>query len=267
MKIYKDQALLDKIVEQIQKNWGDGSRDGIHASDLLAPRKAYWSKVCPKPNTLTEIMYFLSGLAIEKGLSDLLGIEHTESHEFNGITYTPDFFIDGITELKSRRAYLPDDGKEQEVYSHYISQIVKYVAFEGKERGNLVVFALSEKADDGKKTEPKLVAYRLEFDNDELTEARESSVRLKHLLLEALDTKDPSLLPQCPQWMCCRSLKIMTKKPFCKTCNREFETDWGIQKHLDSKGGKGHDVTFAEYRYDFGPTCKWFEECKPTIGG
>lgn len=266
MKIYRDVQLLDIIIEKIKENWGDGSRDGIHASDLLSPRKAYWQKVSPLPPTMKEIMYFLSGLAIEKGLSDLLGIDHTDSKVWNGISYTPDFFIDGITELKSRRAYIPEEGKEESVYGHYISQIVKYVAYEGKDKGNLVVFSLNEKVDDGKKTEPQLVTYRLEFTDDELNEARESSIRMKELLIEAIETHDHTILPQCPTWMCGRQLKIMIKKPFCHTCSKEFESDWGIQKHLDAKGKANHVVTRAEYEYNFEPECKYYAQCKPVIG-
>lgn len=266
MKIYRDVQLLNIIINKIKENWGDGSRDGIHASDLLSPRKAYFQKTQPLPPTMKEIMYFLSGLAIEKGLSDLLGVDHTGSKVFNGIHYTPDFFIDGITELKSRRAYIPEEGKEESVYGHYISQIIKYVAYEKEKKGNLVVFALNEKVDDGKKTEPQLVAYRLEFEDDELEEARESSIRIKEMLEEALETKDHTLLFQCPTWMCGRTLKTMTKKPYCFTCDKQFETDWGIKKHLEAKGKVNHVVTMAEYRYDFEPECKYYEACKPVIG-
>ncbi len=266
MKIYKDVQLLDKIISKIKENWGDGSRSGIHASDLLSPRKAYFQKVSPLPPTMKEIMYFLSGLAIETGLSELLGVGHAPSKDFNGILYTPDFYIDGITELKSRRAYLPEEGKEESVYGHYISQIVKYVAYEGQDKGNLIVMALNEKVDDGKKTEPQLVAYRLEFEQDELDEARESSIRMRDLLLEAIDTKDHTILPQCPAWMCGKQLKTMTKKPYCHTCSKEFETDWGIGKHLDAKGKANHVVTRAEYKYDFEPECKYYTFCNPVIG-
>lgn len=266
MKIYKDVQLLDTIISKIKENWGDGGRDGIHASDLLSPRKAYFQKTHPLPPTMKEIMYFLSGLAIETGLSQLLGVGHAPSKSFNGIAYTPDFYIDGITELKSRRSYIPEEGKEESVYGHYISQIVKYVAYEGKNSGNLVVFALNERVDDGKKTEPQLVAYRLEFNEDELDEARESSIRMRDLLVEALEIQDHTILPQCPSWMCGRQLKTVTKKPFCHTCSKEFETDWGINKHIDSKGKSNHVITRAEYRYDFEAECKYYELCKPVIG-
>ena len=58
MKIYRDVQLLDTIIEQIKKNWGDGSRSGIHASDLLSPRKSYFQKTSPLPPSMKEIMYF-----------------------------------------------------------------------------------------------------------------------------------------------------------------------------------------------------------------
>ena len=35
-----------------------------------------------------------------------------------------------------------------------------------------------------------------------------------------------------------------------------------LEKHINSKTGKGHDVTFATYKEVFEPRCKWIEECR-----
>ncbi len=55
----------------------------------------------------------------------------------------------------------------------------------------------------------------------------------------------------------------MVKKPKCLTCDREFEGEWGLDKHVTSKTGAGHVTQAPEYETRYEPKCRWYDECAP----
>jgi hypothetical protein len=258
MKIIRDRDLEGRLYTTIQDNWNNNERMGIHLSDLLVPRRAYYQKLFPKPATPDEILYWLSGSAIETGLGRALGVSHGATAEYEGVFYSPDFFLEHLTELKSRRRYLAEEGKEEAEYEHYLNQLKGYLAFTKKNVGNLVIISLAEKVDNWK-TKPVLAGYRVEYTDEELDGIRYELLAVKEKLQIALENKDPKDLPLCPRWMCYKKIKNQVETPKCITCDREFKTDWGLGKH--GEANTTHKLQPTKYDEVITPTCKWFAEC------
>lgn len=260
MKITRDSELEKTLYTTIQDNWNKKEREGIHLSDLLTPRRAYFQKLFPKPALPDEILYWLSGSAIESGLGRALGVGHAEPKQFEGVYYTPDFILDSITELKSRRRFLAAEGNEETEYEHYLNQLKGYLAFSKQNKGNLIIISLAEKIDNWK-TKPVLAGYRVEYTDDELAGIRYELLRTKEQLEIALENKDFSKLSLCPRWMCYKIIKNQTEPPKCLDCARIFKTDWGLSKHKESQ--RNHKVQLTQYEKVMTPTCKWFGSCCP----
>ena len=262
MEIKRNASIEQWALEEVQNNWGSETREGIHLSDLLAPRKKFWQTIKPMKPTIEEISYWTSGSAIEAKFLSAIGYEHGETKEWNGILYSPDSFFNFPAEIKSRRRNLAEEGKEPETYEWYLKQLRGYCALANKQKGWLIILSLLEKRDENK-TSPEWAYYDVTFTQEEIESERVVLLSTKSFLEKALKENNIKLLIPCPKWMCGTELKNMVKKPFCKTCNKEFETDWGINKHITSKTGAGHITTQAEYEINFEKRCKWFDDCKP----
>jgi len=258
MKIIKDDSIKQWAIQEIINSWNT-ERSGIHLSDLLTPRQAYWQKIKPKSPTENEIAYWTSGNAIEDKILKAIGYQKGTQKEWEGISYTPDLFFNFPAEIKSRRSYLAKEGEEEKTYEHYLRQLKGYCAVEGKTQGWLIVLSLNEKQDQWR-SRPEWAYYRVEFTEKELESMRNRLVTIKEILINSIMYKDFKNLHTCPQWMCSREYKKMIKKPFCTTCKKEFQTEWGINKHINGKTGKGHEITIAEYEIEY-ERCKWWEDC------
>jgi hypothetical protein len=254
-------------------------REGIHMSDLLSPKKAYWQKVKPLPPEKKEIIYWLSGQAHESVFLHVSGIKHGEAKQWNGIWYTPDAFMkvppvgeEILTEMKtSRRGFVVKEGEEAERYAHYLKQLRYYCAVEDREEAGLFVWYLTILDENRRSSEPDYFFYRVKFTKEELEETRNVILSKHEQLVHALETNDISPLPNCESWMCYREIKTMVTKPRCLTCNREFEKDWGIDKHITSKTGKDkktgepHEIVKAVYATAQEPRCKYAKWCNSDM--
>lgn len=269
MIIKRSTELEEKIINIVKENWITKIRTDVALTDLIYPRKAYFSRVDPKEPTLTEILDFLRGKSIETGLGDLLKMDHPQSRKAHGIFYNPDFrfpTLEGkeeITELKSRRGYLAKDGEEEERYGYYIKQHKGYCALEGENRGNLIIFALNEKEDDGWKTGPKLVAYTMEYSDEDLRQHLEWLIGRRDLFLSTLADNDFTRLPECAEWNCGVTHKTIVDKPKCLTCKK----DWVSEKffYMHKAKNKSHEMIPGKYEYTFEPRCSWIDKCQPEI--
>lgn len=264
MEITRDSSIEKFLFDEIRKNMNK-ERTGIHLSDLLAPRKAFWQKTKPLPPTDDEIMYWTTGKGHEDAFHLVSDIEHGTEQEWNGIKYTPDFFHNFPAEMKTRRRNIAKGGNEAEDYDYYLKQLRGYCAVTGKTQGWLHIWCLVSKDGETGATKPELASYRVGFTEDELSNERFKLDSMKCDLLVAIGTKEHTLLPQCPEWMCGKNKSEMIKNPFCTTCDREFSTDWGIEKHINSKKGQGHEIKKAEYKWEYEKRCKWFDDCKPVL--
>lgn len=231
MKIKRNEKLEQQILEASRNFLEKQNRaEGVHVSDLLTPRKAYWRALDPKPLTKEEIGYFIAGRAHHEVILSIMhkrGIVGTEtdegSKEFKGIHYSPDYNLGFLAEIKSnRRQYEPDEDKLEDEYEHYLKQLTKYMAFENKRKAALIVFFISMRQNNANKTtSPETRAYTVTLTLEEITQIRKESVLLKNKIVRAIATKDHTSLPLCPAWMCTRGYK----KPYI--------------------------------------ACEWYEQCKP----
>lgn len=260
MELKRSEELENKIHELIIANWENKIRKNIALTDLLSPRKAYFQRKFPVPPTIKEVMYFLSGKAIEKGLGDLIGYDHPEARETDGIWYNPDFRLPMPTELKSRRANLPKEGFELEKLSTYVDQLFGYCSLDNVDEGNLVVFALAEKVDDSNRTEPKIVAYRFACSEEEREAYRKFLLERKVSLEKALETDDISDLPYCEEWKCFSTITKVLEPPTC-TCGKTFANDYLLSKHLKSPKNLGHVGLFSVKEYNKEPKCVYYDKC------
>jgi len=265
MKIIKDESIKQWAVEEIQNNWGRNEREGIHLTDLMTPRKKFWQIVKPIKPTIDDILTWLPGIDFESRLKRALGIETPPSQQWEGIWYSCDVYSTFPTEIKLRRRQLAEQGKEHEDYDWYLKQLLGYCAVTNKQQGWLIVFTPVQKVDNSHKTKSDIDFCRVEFSIEELETER---IRLRNtyaLLLQSLNERDFRILPSCPDWMCGSVKKEMVKKGYCKTCDREFETEWGLQRHTESKKGKGHVIVMPEYQEIYEARCKWYKDCKEVI--
>ncbi len=267
MKIQRIPQKEKEILDKIKENWIK-ERPGIHLTDLIFPKQAFWKKTKPLSPSDTEILYFLSGWTKEGTLRLALQEERLPPKVWEGIHYTPDFFLrDELnanipTEFKSRRRTLAKKGEEKTVYETYIAQLMGYCAMEGKTKGYLLILSFLEKEDNTKKTHPVLAFYEVHFTCEELEGERERLLSTKRLLEEALNKNDPSVLPDCPPWKCYDIRQVKIENPKCLTCQRRFATEWGLRQHLKSKIGRGHKGKPAVYQEKKMPKCQWFSLCK-----
>lgn len=261
MKITRDKSIEEWAYNEVRGVFSKEIREGIHLSDLVMLRKAYWQRIKPLPPTDEEIDYWVSGRAIEYRFLNAIGYQKAEAKEWEGIMYTPDLFFSFPAEFKTRRGWIAKEGEEEERYDLYLKQLKGYCAIERKTQGWLLVFSLVEKQADHS-TKPERAFYRVEFTEEELKQCREELLYLRQSLLYALDTHEFKHLPLCPGWACGKEIKTMTRKPYCETCGREFEGSWGAIKHLDSRTGAGHTMRTAEYEREFKERCKWYQNCQ-----
>ena len=258
MEIARNREKENELMERIKNNWEERERDGFALFEILNPRKAFFSRTDPQPLTDVEIMTFMTGKSIEKGLLKLLGYDHGESRQVEGIWYAPDIRMPEITEIKSRRRFLPKEGEEHKEFDNYINQHLSYCALENDVHGYLGVISLVEK--DGNTTRPEFAIYEVRYTVDELREKREALLVNRRLLEDALEAGDFSGLPSCPDWMCGKKTRHMVSKPYCVTCNRPFSTDYHVWRHAKSKR---HVVKGATYEWAYEKRCKWFDKCNP----
>jgi len=243
----------------------DKKRQGIHASDLIYPKKAYWQRISPLPPTREEVMYWLSGQSHERIFLHISDLKHGGARQWEGIWFSPDIMFDFPVELKTtRRGYVVKEGEEAEKYKHYLKQLSYYCAMTNSTKGWLVVWYLTM-ITNNQNTAPDLFAYEVNYTEKELENIRQDLLCLKNNLITAIDKRNPDSLPDCDAFLCYETINVMTDKPVCFTCNKEFQTDWGINKHIESNSGKGHHVRYAIYERHKKPKCKYAQFCKPEI--
>jgi hypothetical protein len=265
--VTRDSAMEARVAAGIVDSFGKNERQGIHLSDLLSPRRAFWQRAMPLPPTPEESLYFLAGRGHEDAFGRIAGLTVAEESEWEGIRYRPDFDIYGAPgEFKTRRSNLAAEGEEERVYDNYLAQLRGYCAIYNSTDGWLLVLSLLEgrSNDPLNPTRPVLAVYRVTFTKAELFLERERLRIMREALAASLTSGDPSSLPLCAGWMCGKRTKTMTQQPSCKTCGKVFASEeWGPKQHLAGKSGQGHEIIPAEIAWSYTPKCKWYESCRP----
>jgi hypothetical protein len=277
MIIKRNEQIEQFLLEEIQNKLGNNLREGLHLSDFLSPKQSYWQRTKPVITSKREIIYWLSGKAHESVFLNVSNIQHGKAKQWNDIWYTPDAYLnvvldaveykDLLTEMKtSRRGFLVKEGEEEKQYEHYLKQLGYYCAMENVTKSGLFVWYLTMMDENRRNTDPDYFFYNVDFTEEELITFRKEIIYLRSALMDALESNDPSALPDCKDWMCFRKKSIMIEKPYCITCkNKEFQTDWGIKKHTESKTGKDHNIVHAKYDVIIEPRCKYAMFCKPEM--
>jgi len=180
---------------------------GIHASDLLDPRKTYFRyKTGDKEAALTDrdVMIFTVGKVLH---AMILGAEdegsvHNDDADFD---YSVDYIDDGIpTELKSTRMAVPDDRKK---LNQYIEQVLIYMASMGSVHGKLWVLFLNHK-DETYMTTPVFRCANIKVGKKDLKSLQDELKTTTAQLKASLVSTEPEPwreLPLCRKDWCSRA--------------------------------------------------------------
>ena len=183
---------------------------GIHASDLLDRRLAYWRKVEPKEPTERQVWLWLTGRVLHHFVIDSVSSGHRPeqadegTHAALGILYSPDTFVDGRpVELKTNRAFRePEPHKLREEYGHYLEQLCTYMVLENVLEGCLWVFHINLQEEETRRTFPEPRCYRVTVTDEQFYAFEHTLAEARDQLAHALEAKDPSALPLCRAWLC-----------------------------------------------------------------
>lgn len=182
---------------------------GIHASDLLMPRRGYWRMVAPVPLSDREVGLFLVGRVLHAFLLEQGALASDEGQlreEQLGLYYSPDRLSkDGrwVVEVKTHRGLRePTHSGEVETY---VRQLLIYLACTRRQAGMLWVLYVNLRDDQGR-TCPQVRCYELRLSERGVERAREALARDLASLRDAIRQGDPSALPLCPEWICSERL-------------------------------------------------------------
>lgn len=212
LAIARDEIREVGVYEQLRQQLlaeDAGRAEGIHASDLLDPRLAFWAKKRPKPLNERQVYFFTIGKVLHALLIRSQHEEHdpTKSdegtHQELGVLFSPDMREDGYPiELKTTRAsFEPSPEKLQEEFSHYFEQLAIYMVLMNGLRGELWVLFLNLKDATGR-TFPEIRCYRVEVTEEDFYALEREVIRARDMLTHALEINNPSSLPLCRQWKC-----------------------------------------------------------------
>ena len=270
-----ERPLLPCIVPGEQQTRGSE----VHLSDTLQPRQAVWKRLIPQPVTRREANLFMTGRGFEFDLSRRTTLLPGASRFIENISCRPDFMQwpghwDGPIEVKWRRANLAAQGEEESDYSSYLDQLAGYCALltfdqathKTHDRGLLIVATPRQGQkynDDLAPTEPAIHVYEVVFTAAELERAIQVLRQRRDQIATALERRDASQVDLCSDFLCGKRRKEQVKKPHCVTCNRDFETEYGFNKHFNSKTGAGHIGEAEVVRWHYEPRCRWYSFCQP----
>jgi CRISPR/Cas system-associated exonuclease Cas4 (RecB family) len=203
--IVENQLWRDRFLSEARAFLGR-PRQGIHVTDLVFPRRAYFRIKHPEVMpTEEEVGRYIAGRGHHHVLEVLAALPEYREVEvaWNGIEGHIDVFEDAPVEIKTTRALRVASAEEiKREYPFWIRQLGYYCAMTGKRKGRLVVFYLNVPTNSKNKIGliPRLSVFEVEF--RDLEEIKREMSRLKEALQMALDTDDPSGLEPCPSWMC-----------------------------------------------------------------
>lgn len=188
----------------------DERTPGIHATDVLDERLAYWQRVAPKPISDRLVNMFMVGKVLHSFIIDaVVGGDGTATDAGSstsaelGIEFSPDLLINGVVrEVKTTRSfYEPKDPKAD--LGLYLEQLAVYQAATDTLVGQLWILYLNLKGEDGK-TAPAFRCFTVELDQAGLDDIK-AQVRARVVAItEAVAAGDHTSLPICREFKCGR---------------------------------------------------------------
>lgn len=204
-----EQSLIDKTRAWLVKDSKD--RKGIHASDLLDPRKAYFDKLYPQP--LSDRMvgtffvgktlhaFFLSALQGKKGTDWSTDSGSNEDKEL-GITWSADDLTNGIPhEFKTSRSKYEQSTSD---LKSYLEQELIYMAASKSLRGRIstLMYNLPAPRGQGWGSFPQFRSYKITVTKEDLKKYRLQIKQTANMLRTALKKKSFKNLPLCREFKC-----------------------------------------------------------------
>jgi hypothetical protein len=206
-------GLVNKTRDWLEKDSKD--RAGIHASDLLDPRKAYYDKTQPKsPLSDRLVGLFFVGKVLHvfflSALMDKVGVDWKSDGGSTidkklGISYSPDWSKDGIPgELKTSRGKYEMRSSD---LSLYLEQLMIYMVGKKSTHGRLVVLMTNLPAPPGQGwgTYPQYRAFDIHVTKKELVAYEKQIISTRKAIELALKTnkaKAINALPLCREFKC-----------------------------------------------------------------
>lgn len=210
MKVALNREKAKKILEDLRTELLSESREGVHASDLLYPRKAYWRKVQPLPPTDDEVCTWLAGRAHHYFL--VKAVAHVDDSQEASlysedleIQFSPDLLsLEGEFKTSRRWAVPKNEAEATVLAGYYKDQCLTYAVALKIQHFTLYVLFLSVKNKQTGSNTAAFKVYDLTFTEEEVAAKREELIQTRKLLLDAVAAKDCSQLPLCPEKFCYR---------------------------------------------------------------
>jgi hypothetical protein len=225
MRIQRDEYFADVVKQklralQLAKRRELGS--DLHISELLNPRKAYWTRTLGERITDESIGFFITGEAFHKVVQDALGIEFAEKKlTLPGVVGTADICGQFLCEIKTSRKWTVPE----EADPNYVNQVTAYQAMADRPEAYIFViyFTAGRKWDGTKPSTLEMVAWKVELTDQERVDIRQRLLNEASRLNKALSKKDPMLLQLCADWMCVGIYKNEVQRtcPYYTDCQPE----------------------------------------------
>ncbi len=228
MKVHENPRMSDWAIKQIgDKMLIEQARVGpFHASEIYSCfRKVYFNRKEPVKYDKETILKFALGFAMQEWF---FGPEE-DGLEISGVIFSPDKIIsDNVLEFKTTRRspevyqkdgnkYLKDLPKikfDVEANESWITRTGAYCAEFGINKAHILVFFLFQNV---------LVAYTLEFTDQELEIIRTESAKRRDELIAAMGKKTPpSVKTRTGDWECHRGTIVC---PYLDKCRAALTKD------------------------------------------
>lgn len=199
-------ALVEKCRTWLTQ---DERKEGVHASDLLDPRQAFFKRKHKPPLTDRLVNMFIVGkfghIIVLSAVDGVKGInlasdEGSVWDEDLQIWYSADKTIAGVPrELKTTRSFF--EAKTHKDLALYTEQLLIYMAARKSLVGQLWVLYLNLKDEEGK-TAPAWRAFTVKVSPEDLEGYRQQIKDTRAALLDAIGEDDPHRLPLCRKFKC-----------------------------------------------------------------
>lgn len=177
------------------------TRNAITVTDLLNPKLAYFVRKRPDiPVPLDQQERMMEGTGFHKLFGRAVAPDHflEQSIAWNGVRGRIDLINEFPVEIKSTASL--SDGDIHNLRPKYFEQIGMYCSMTDISRGQVIVYVGNWKRNPD--ITGDLRVWNVEF--TDLDAVREEMVRRRDLLIQALETENPAILPtgECARFQC-----------------------------------------------------------------